>query len=56
MIQINARIIVSFLSRCLPERLLGRWQMAELIIIVQVDRRGDLYLGFTAVIDQAVGA
>jgi hypothetical protein len=30
--------------------------MAELMIIVHVDRRDDLYLGFTAVIDQAVGA
>jgi hypothetical protein len=33
MIQIHARIIVSlYLVVCRPERLLHRWQMAELII------------------------
>ena len=44
MIQIDARIIASLdLVVCRRERVLYRWQIAERIIIVQVDRRGDLY-------------
>jgi hypothetical protein len=52
MIPIAARIIVSlYIVVCRPERLLRRWQVAELIIIPQGDRRRGLYSfnGFTAV-------
>src|SRR5215471_10690842 len=56
-IQIDARIIVSlYLVVRRPERLLHRWQMAELII-PQGDRRGHPTInGFTAVPEQALGA
>jgi hypothetical protein len=51
MIQIDAGIIVSpYLVACRPERLLRRWQMAELIIIPQGAGMATFTInGFTAI-------